>query len=402
MLENVIIIGGGPAGFSAAIYLARAGLKPLVFGGSPPGGQLSLTSEVENFPGYPSILGAELIQKMRDQAKNFGARIVDENVVKVDFSKKPFKVFVSGSTKIFSQDQLSPPPQSAGSVATRLPSQSEVSLRRSLAQTTDFRKNFVLSRSIIIAIGAKALWLNVPGEEKLRGKGVSACATCDGFFFRDKTVAVVGGGDTALEEALTLTKFAKKIYLIHRRDSFRASKIMQERVLANKKIEIIWNAIVEEIIGEKKVEKIRLKLVENNQKLVKTIGVDGVFVAIGHKPDTEIFARQVELDEKGYIITTNRVAQEIFQFSISNLQSNLKSQLSNKKIENFNIENSLKIKNLTLEIQKFDYHYQYQTSVSGVFAAGDCVDNKYRQAAVAAGMGVSAALEVERWLEIRS
>jgi len=359
MLENVIIIGGGPAGFSAAIYLARAGLKPLVFDGSPPGGQLSLTSEVENFPGHLSILGPELIQKMKDQAKKFGARIIDENVVKVDFSKRPFEVYLSGKSLV-----------GYGK---------EAGIGNDLRQTS----------SIIIATGAKALWLNVPGEEKLRGKGVSACATCDGFFFRDKTVAVVGGGDTALEEALTLTKFAKKIYLIHRRDNFRASKIMQERVFANKKIEIIWNAVVEEIIGEKKVEKIRLKLVENSQKLVKTssnqfqqvstIDVDGVFVAIGHKPDTEIFARQVELDEKGYIYVSSRIAIEY----IKNQKSKIKNTNQNSKI--FNIE-------------KYNFDYQMRTSVSGVFAAGDCVDNKYRQAAVAAGMGVSAALEVERWL----
>ncbi len=299
-MENVIIIGGGPAGLSAAIYLARADLKPLVFAGSPPGGQLTLTSEVENYPGFESILGSELIEKMRNQAKKFGAKIIDENVQKIDLTKSTHKIYLTG-------------------------------------------KEYE-SRSVIIATGAKALWLNLPSETRLRGKGVSACATCDGFFFRGKTVAVVGGGDTALEEALTLTKFAKKVYIIHRRDFFRASKIMQERVLKNKNIEIIWNSTVEEILGEKKVEGIKIK----DLKLgIKDLLVDGVFVAIGHKPDTDLFKGHVELDEKGYI-----------------------------KI---------------LERRK--------TSVKGVYVAGDCADPYYRQAITSAGTGVEAALEVERYLE---
>ena len=305
-MENVIIIGGGPAGLSAAIYLARADLKPLVFAGSPPGGQLTLTSEVENYPGFESILGAELIEKMRNQAKKFGARITDENVIEIDFSKAGEK-----TSAVFP-------------------------LRSSTAE--------VKAKSIIIATGAKALWLNLPSETRLRGKGVSACATCDGFFFREKTVAVIGGGDTALEEALTLTKFAKKVYIIHRRDFFRASKIMQERVLKNEKIEVIWNNQVEEILGEKKVEGIKIK---NLKFEIKNLNLDGVFVAIGHKPDTDLFKGKVEVDEKGYI--------KIFE--------------------------------------------RRSTSVKGVFVAGDCADPYYRQAVTAAGTGVEAALEVERWLE---
>jgi thioredoxin reductase (NADPH) len=303
MIENVVIIGGGPAGLSAAIYLARADLKPLVFAGSPPGGQLTLTSEVENYPGFESILGSELIEKMRNQAKKFGAKIIDENVLTVDFSNGTHKTNLTNKT--------------------------------------------YLSKSIIIATGAKALWLNLPSETRLRGKGVSACATCDGFFFRGKTVAVVGGGDTALEEALTLTKFANKVYIIHRRDFFRASKIMQERVQKNPKIEIIWNSAVEEILGDKHVEGIKIKTVfekkEQRQSLIK---LDGVFVAIGHKPDTDLFRGKVEVDEKGYI--------KIFE--------------------------------------------RRSTSVKGVFVAGDCADPFYRQAITAAGTGVEAALEVERWL----
>ena len=271
MIENVIIIGGGPAGLSAAIYLARADLKPLVFAGSPPGGQLTLTSEVENFPGFESILGSELIEKMRNQAKKFGAKIVDENVIKVEFSNESHKTYLTNKT--------------------------------------------YNSKSIIIATGAKALWLNLPSETRLRGKGVSACATCDGFFFRGKTVAVVGGGDTALEEALTLTKFAEKVYIIHRRDFFRASKIMQERVKENKKIEIIWNSSVEEILGDKHVEGIKIKSDKIGQGQMKSekkpipsdsiqlnpiiseLKVGGVFVAIGHKPDTDLFKGKVEVDE---------------------------------------------------------------------------------------------------------
>ncbi len=336
-MENVIIIGGGPAGLSAAIYLARADLKPLVFAGSPPGGQLTLTSEVENFPGFESILGSELIDKMRKQAIKFGARIVDENITKINFTKKPFEIM--GSIPKFFSTVGTPNPKSAKNLVS-LP---------------------IKSKSVIIATGAKALWLNLPSETRLRGKGVSACATCDGFFFREKTVAVIGGGDTALEDALTLTKFAKKVYIIHRRDNFGASKIMQERVLKNPKIEIIWNAVVEEILGEKKVEGIKVSQSQssrlNRSESVKsvsdstvstdlTLKVDGVFVAIGHKPDTDLFKDKIELDEKGYI--------------------KLKERRS--------------------------------TSVPGVFAAGDCADPYYRQAITSSGTGVEAALEVERYL----
>lgn len=335
---NAIIIGGGPAGLAAAIYLARANLKPVVFAGSPPGGQLTLTSEVENYPGYESILGADLIEKMRAQAIKFGTQIIDENVISVELAN-----WTNESNKT------------------------------NLTHKTHLTNGTYESNAIIIATGAKALWLNLPSEQKLRGKGVSACATCDGFFFREKTVAVVGGGDTALEEALTLTKFAKKVYIIHRRDFFRASKIMQERALKNNKIEVIWNSAVEEVVGDKKVEGLKIKI---NNKESKTLTLDGAFIAIGHKPDTDLFKGKVELDKKGYILTTDRVG-----------------------IENLDIENSLKIENLKLKIPKFDKNYLSQTSVKGVFAAGDCVDHIYQQAATAVGMGVGAALDVEKYLE---
>ena len=389
-MENVVVIGGGPAGLSAAIYLARAGLSPLVFAGSPPGGQLTLTSEVENFPGYDSILGPELIDKMRKQAQRFGAKIVDENVFEVDFSKRPFEVF-AGPVVPFPPasaqlDQIS----SVGNLKVQskkdfLNKEPEVENLRAVGiPSRHATRNSYLSKAIIIATGAKALWLNVPGEQELRGKGVSACATCDGFFFKDKVVAVVGGGDTAMEEALTLTKFAKKVYIIHRRDNFRASKIMQERVFANKKIEVIWNAQVVEVMGKTKVEGIKIKFnYGENLPQFKILAVDGLFVAIGHKPDTEIFAGQVELDERGYVITTQRLAMELAKLKSKN--EKIKMTIQNEKLEKI--------------VDKFDFDYQMTTSVPGVFAAGDCVDYVYRQAATASGMGVSAALEVERWLE---
>lgn len=371
-MENVIIIGGGPAGLSAGLYLARADLQPLIFAGSPPGGQLMLTSEVENFPGHDSILGAELIEKMRQQAIKFGAKIIDQNISKVNLSVSEKQVESGGKT--------------------------------------------YTTKALLIAVGASALWLNVPGEQRLRGKGVSACATCDGFFFRDKVVAVVGGGDTAMEEAITLTKFARKVYIIHRRNQFRASKIMQERVFANQKIEVIWNATVEEIIGTNKVEAIRISRSQLNQlnqlKSVESVKIskkekntdltdsnrfqpiptnnilkiDGVFVAIGHKPDTDIFADYIELDSKGYIITSERIALEYARFKVRNSIRQLvdKVTIENEKIEKI--------------INKFNLNYKTMTSLDGVFAAGDCVDFEYRQAATAAGMGVAAALEIERWL----
>jgi len=374
-MEKVVIIGGGPAGLSAAIYLARAGLSPLVFAGSPPGGQLMLTSEVENYPGYESILGPQLIEKMRSQAARFGAKIIDQNITKVDLSRSPFLVYS--------------------------------------------QNNEIKTQSLIIATGAKALWLGVPGEERLRGKGVSACATCDGFFFKDKVVAVVGGGDTAMEEALTLSKFAKEVYLIHRRDRFRASKIMQERVFANEKIKIIFNAQVVEVMGENKVEGIKIEIkipnskfqipnniqipnsqakpdhasrdkfqkleekkIENWDLVLGILPVDGLFVAIGHKPDTDIFVGQIELDEKGYVITSARVMEEYVKFKVKS--SKFKVTISSEKLEKI--------------ISQFNLNFNHMTSKEGVFAAGDCVDFRYRQAATAAGSGVAAALEVESWL----
>jgi len=321
--ENVIIIGGGPAGLAAGIYNARANLSPLLFAGSPPGGQLTLTSEVENYPGYEKILGPDLIENMRKQAKGLGVRVIDENILSIHIDKKPFSV------KTMSQEYF--------------------------------------TKTILITTGAKALWLGLDSETRLRGKGVSACATCDGFFFKNKVVAVVGGGDTAMEEASTLTKFASKVILIHRRDAFRASKIMQDRVLNNPKVTVFYNTAITEIVGENKVTGV--KIVQDGKN--KDIILDGVFMAIGHKPDTDLFSGKIQLDKKEYIITSSVKEHEIVQ--------------------------ALKA-GKTSSIEGFDFTYPTMTSVPGVFAGGDCVDHRYRQAATAAGMGVAAALDVERYL----
>lgn len=320
---NIAIIGGGPAGLSAAVYNARANMNPIVFAGSPPGGQLMLTSEVENFPGYEAIMGPELVETLRKQAEKFGTEIRNENITKIVNKGEMFELQYSSAS--------------------------------------------VKAQAIIIGTGAKALWLGLDSEQRLRGKGVSACATCDGFFFKNKEVAVVGGGDTAMEEAQTLTRFANKVYIIHRKDSFRASQIMQDRVKGNPKIEIIWSNEVTEVIGQNKVEGLQLK---NPYKESSTLAVEGLFLAIGHKPDTELFKDVVELDKKGYIMTSSMKALEIATGN-------------------------------SVEKGPFDFNYQTMTSVPGIFAAGDCVDHVYRQAGTAAGMGIAAALDIERWLSER-
>lgn len=306
MVHEVIIIGSGPAGYTAALYNARANLVPLVFAGLQPGGQLMITTDVENYPGFPDgIQGPDLMELWRKQAERFGAIVKDQEVTKVDLSQRPFKVW--------SYDE-------------------------------EFE-----GRSIIIATGASAKWIGLPSEVTFGGYGVSACATCDGFFFRGKEVAVVGGGDTAMEEAHYLTRHASKVTVIHRRDEFRASKVMQDRVLNDPKIEVKWNTIVEEVIGEhephKKVTGIRL--VETTTDTSSVLPVSGVFVAIGHKPNSDLFKGVLDMDEVGYLRTLPGSTA---------------------------------------------------TNVPGVFAAGDVADSIYRQAVTAAGSGCMAAIDAERWL----
>ncbi|MEE8330679.1 MAG: thioredoxin-disulfide reductase [Acidimicrobiia bacterium] len=304
MSERVTIIGSGPAGLTAAIYAARADLNPFMIEGAQAGGQLMLTTDVENYPGFPDgIMGPELMDQFRKQAERFGTRIVTADVTKVDFSSTPFKVWVGA-------DEYE-------------------------------------SDAIIISTGASARWLEVPGEEALRGFGVSACATCDGFFFKEKELVVVGGGDSAMEEAIFLTKFASKVTIIHRRDEFRASKIMVQRALDHPKIEVIWDSVVDEILGDGTVSGVAVRNVKTDE--TTDLKTDGVFVAIGHTPNTALFEGQLELNEKGYI--------EVFEGTA--------------------------------------------TSVSGVFAGGDVVDFVYRQAITAAGSGCAAAIDAERWLEAR-
>jgi len=303
---KVLILGSGPAGYTAAIYAARAMLKPILVHGVQPGGQLTTTTDVENYPGYSkTIQGPWLMEEMKGQAEAVGTQMIQDHINKVDLSKKPFMA-VGDSGQVYTAD------------------------------------------SIIISTGAQARWLNLESEKKFRGFGVSACATCDGFFFKDKEVAVVGGGNAAVEEAMFLTKFASKVKLIHRRNELRAEKMLQEKLKANKKIEIIWDSIIDEVLGTnepKGVNGIKIKNTKDNK--IKELKVDGLFIAIGHDPATSLFKNQLKMDKEGYLIT------------------------------------------------KPD---STETNISGVFAAGDVKDKIFRQAVTAAGMGCMSALEAEKYL----
>lgn len=300
-IENIIIIGSGPAGYSAAIYAARDNFKPLMISGFNKGGQLMLTSTVDNYPGFPNgIDGQQLMEMFRKQAERFGTRFIDDDVTRVDFSSSPYAIYVN-DTKY-------------------------------------------LSRSVIIATGASSKWLGLDSEKRLIGKGVSSCATCDAPFFKGKDVVVAGGGDTAMEDSLFLTKFAKSVTLIHRREEFRASKIMQAKVKENPKIKIILNAIIDDVLGLNEVSGVKIKDIKSGQ--VTELKADGLFVAIGHYPNTDFVKGTLSLDEKGYINTTEEV----------------------------------------------------KTKIPGIFAAGDVVDHVYKQAATAAASGVKAALEARAYL----
>ena len=306
MLHKVIIVGTGPAGLTAALYAGRANLEPLIFEGPQPGGQLTITTDVENYPGFPDgIMGPDLMDKFRKQAQRFGAKTISRMIDSVDLSQRPFKLF-SGDEEY-------------------------------------------LAESIIISTGASARLLGLENEKKLMGYGVSACATCDGFFFKDKRVFVIGGGDSAMEEATFLTKFASSVTIVHRKSEFRASKIMQDKALSNDKINVIWNSSVEDLIGEpndKGLEKVILKNTLNGE--LSEHAVDGMFLGIGHIPNSHIFKNFLDLDDQGYIITK---------------------------------------------------HDSSKTSLDGVFACGDIQDKNYMQAITAAGSGCMAAIDAERWLE---
>lgn len=299
---DIVIIGSGPAGYTAAVYASRANLKTLVLQGEQTGGQLMITSDVENYPGFEEgVLGPDLMDKFEAQARRFGAEMIARNVTRVDFSRRPFTVWTEDGS---------------------------------------YQGN-----AIIVATGASAKWLGLPSEQRLQGRGVSGCATCDGPFFRNRELAVIGGGDTAMEEALFLTKYATKVHLLHRRDTFRASKIMRQRVTTNPKIEIHYNVTVEDVLGENAVEGIRLRNVQTGAE--EELPVQGFFVAIGHQPNTSIFNGVLEMDEVGYLVA----------------------------------------------------HEHTMSSVEGVFIAGDVADHRYRQAVTAAGDGCRAAIDAERWLE---
>jgi thioredoxin reductase (NADPH) len=301
-LREVVIVGSGPAGLTAAVYAARANLRPVVIEGLGAGGQLMLTTDVENYPGFPEgIMGPDLMLRFREQAERFGTEFVTADADRVDLSSRPFTVHVGG------------------------------------AEHT--------AKSLIISTGASAMMLGLPNEQRLLGHGVSTCATCDGFFFREQHIGVVGGGDTAIEEALFLTKFASKVTVVHRRDELRASKVMQDRAFANEKIEFRWNSVIDDVVGDAKLEGAQLRNTVTGA--VDEIPLTGLFVAIGHTPNTDLFKGQLDMDDSGYIVTDGGSTR---------------------------------------------------TSVEGVFAAGDVADHVYRQAITAAGTGCMAAIETERWL----
>lgn len=355
-VRKVIIIGSGPAGYAAALYTARAQLAPLVFAGETAGGQLMLTTEVENYPGFPKgVMGPDLMVAMREQAAKFGAEIVDKNVTRVDFSKRPFEIGIGQSVQ--GEDVL------------------------------------FGARAVIIATGAEAQLLGIPGERELMGRGVSTCAVCDAPFYKDKTTFVVGGGDAAMEEALALVKFAKSVTIIHRRGEFRASKIMQDRVLVDHKETVtVWrNSEVVKIEGSGKVERIFVKNTNSGEE--REVAADGIFISIGHKPATNVFQGQVALDEKKYVLTGLTGSLEEGPSTAQNITSSGRAQDDAAGLKSLPAASAKRLHDMWVR------GYPTMTNINGVFAAGDVVDFRYRQAVTAAGMGTQAALDVEWWLE---
>jgi thioredoxin reductase (NADPH) len=347
---KVVIIGSGPAGYSAAIYNARAQLAPVLFGGFTSGGQLMYTTDVENFAGFPEgIMGPDLMIGMRTQAQKFGTIIKDQFVTAVDLSAKPFKVWTNFPEGFDPQKFSKLSPDNIDDFTVKVKESAEPAM---------------LAESIVIATGAAPITLGVPGEKEFWSKGVSACAVCDAAFFREKKVFVVGGGDSAMEDATALTKFATEVHILHRRDAFKASKIMQQRVLNNPKITVHWNTTLNEITGSKSVEKI--KVTENGES--KEYDAQGLFFAIGHSPMNLIFNNQVDMDSHGYVVTRQSATQAGVEHATKALTDGMVA-------------------------------YPTMTSVEGVFAAGDGVDVRYKQAITAAGQGCAASLDAERWLE---
>ncbi len=354
--HRLVIIGSGPSGYTAAIYAARANLQPVLFAGYESGGQLIWTSEVENFPGFPEgKRGPELMQLMRQQAERFGTTIHDEYVTAVDFTAKPFKLW-TGFPEGFSYEIVK-----RGTAADR----------QALAAKLKESEPTFTADSVIISTGANSIMLGVPGEVELLGKGVSTCAVCDAAFYKDKNTFVVGGGDSAMEDTMALTKFAKSVTVIHRRDEFKASKIMRDRVLSHEKVKVLWNSRITEIVGKDHVTSIKVASTVDTAVAEQELPADGVFVAVGHTPITDLFKDQIELDDHGYVLTRQSYSERGVQMA--------QTALDDKKLVAF----------------------PTMTSVEGVFAAGDVVDVRYKQAITAAGQGCQAALDVERWLEGR-
>ena len=346
---KLAIIGSGPAGFTAAIYSSRAKIETVIFTGMDMGGQLMYTRDIENFPGFPEgMMGPNFMINLQKQAVRFGSEMIHQHVTAVDFSVRPFKLWTKFPDGMSPEDFKSLKKEEISTVMAEIKK-----------QEADFE-----AEAVIVSTGASSIMLGVPGEKDFFGKGVSVCAVCDAAFYKDKKAFVIGGGDSAMEDALALTKFTDQVTIVHRNDSFRASRIMQERVLNNPKIKVIWNASLVEVLGDKKIEKIKLDVAGE----LKEYEADGLFLAIGHRPATSIFQGELDLDERGFLITRSHLSEKGLKMSESSMKDNV-------------------------------IQFPTMTSVEGVFGAGDVGDTLYRQAIVAAGSGAKAAIDAEHWLD---